>query len=184
MKGPLTPVDVGSRGKMAVGPASGSKSVGMVMFTEGKAFTVLEFDSPPNDPVRRRRLDLARKQDAESRPVCLREPKNGRGRGAVRFGGLGRARVLVARIDRYPDPFAREQLMAEPQGEELLITRPDGRCRRAGRGPRAAGRFRHGYTTVVEWNFVWDERGQGLSCDRFRPARPRRFHAGIRRHRI
>ncbi len=66
VKGPLTPVDVGSRGKMAVGPAAdGSKSVGMVMFTEGKAFVVLEFNSPPNDPVPADVvLDLARKQDA------------------------------------------------------------------------------------------------------------------------
>jgi len=66
VKGPLTPADVGSRGNMVVGPApDGSKSVGMVMFTEGKAFVVLEFDSPPNDPVPADVVrDLARKQDA------------------------------------------------------------------------------------------------------------------------
>jgi hypothetical protein len=66
VKGPLTQVDVGSRGKMAVGPAAnGSKAVGTVMFTEGKAFVVLEFNSPPNDPVPADVvLDLARKQDA------------------------------------------------------------------------------------------------------------------------
>jgi hypothetical protein len=35
------------------------------MFTEGKAFAVLEFESPPNDPVPSDVvLDLGRKQDA------------------------------------------------------------------------------------------------------------------------
>ena len=35
------------------------------MFTEGKTFTVLEFESPPNDPVQPDFvLDLGRKQDA------------------------------------------------------------------------------------------------------------------------
>ena len=66
VKGPLTPADVGTRGSMVVGPAAdGSKSVGMAMFTEGKAFVVLEFNSPPTDPVPADVvLDLARKQDA------------------------------------------------------------------------------------------------------------------------
>jgi hypothetical protein len=66
VKGRVTPVDVGSRGKMAVGPAgNGSKSVGTVIFTEGKAFVVLEFSSPPNDPVPADVvIDLARKQEA------------------------------------------------------------------------------------------------------------------------
>ncbi len=66
VKAPLTPVNVGSRGNMAVGPAAdGSKSVGLMMFTEGKAFVVLEFNGPPNDPVPADVvLDLARKQDA------------------------------------------------------------------------------------------------------------------------
>ena len=66
VKGPLTPLDVGSRGSMVVGPAAdGSKSVGMAMFTEGKAFVVLEFNSPSTDPVPADVIvDLARKQDA------------------------------------------------------------------------------------------------------------------------
>src|SRR5262249_29409352 len=65
-KGPLTPVDVGTRGSMVIGPApDGSQSVGMVLFTEGKVFTVIEFNSPPNDPVPADVvLDVARKQDA------------------------------------------------------------------------------------------------------------------------
>ena len=66
VKGPLTPADVGNRGSIVVGPAAdGSKSVGIVMFIEGKAFVVLEFNSPTTDPVPADVvLDLARKQDA------------------------------------------------------------------------------------------------------------------------
>ncbi len=66
VKGPLTPADVGSRGKIVVGPsADGKKSVGIAMFTEGKAFVVVEFNSPPGDPVPADVvLDVARKQDA------------------------------------------------------------------------------------------------------------------------
>jgi hypothetical protein len=66
VKGPLTPLDVGSRGSMVVGPAAdGSKSVGMAMFTEGKTFVVIEFNSPAADPVPADVVvDLARKQDA------------------------------------------------------------------------------------------------------------------------
>ena len=66
VKAPPTPVDVGTGGQMAVGPApDGSKAKGIVMFTEGKVFTVLEFESPPNDPVQPDFVvDLGRKQDA------------------------------------------------------------------------------------------------------------------------
>jgi hypothetical protein len=66
VKAPPTPVDVGTGGQMAVGPSpDGSKAKGIVMFTEGKVFTVLEFESPPNDPLQPDFVsDLGRKQDA------------------------------------------------------------------------------------------------------------------------
>jgi non-heme chloroperoxidase len=90
----------------------------------------------------------------------------------------GGARAVVARIEGNPDPFSRERLLAEPEGEETLITRPDGtvlRALAAGEGPPVV--FVHGYTaSALEWNFVWDElqargfrviafdqRGHGLS---------------------
>lgn len=87
---------------------------------------------------------------------------NRRAVGAVALFGLagwGGVRALVARIERNPDPFTREQLMAEPQGEEILITRPDGtqlRALVAGQGPPVV--FVHGYTAdIAEWNVVWDK---------------------------
>ena len=66
VKAPPTPAAVGTGGQMAVGPSpDGSKSKAIVMFTEGKVFTVLEFESPPNDPVPSDFvMDLAKKQDA------------------------------------------------------------------------------------------------------------------------
>ena len=66
MKAAPTPVDVGTGGQMAVGPSpDGSKAKGIVMFTEGKVFTVLEFESAPNDPLQPDFVsDLGRKQDA------------------------------------------------------------------------------------------------------------------------
>jgi non-heme chloroperoxidase len=71
----------------------------------------------------------------------------------------GGARTTVARIEQNPDPFTREQLIAEPEGEETLITRPDGtvlRALAAGQGPPVV--LVHGYTaSVAEWNFVWDD---------------------------
>ena len=69
----------------------------------------------------------------------------------MRVGGLGAAQALVARIDWNPDPFTRELLLAEPQGEEVLIPRPYGTVLRAlvaGQGPPVV--FVHGYTTVAE----------------------------------
>jgi non-heme chloroperoxidase len=81
--------------------------------------------------------------------------------GAALFGllGWGGARALVARIERNPDPFPRERLLAEPEGQEVLITRPDGTVLRAlvaGQGPPIV--FVHGYTAAIaEWNFVWDK---------------------------
>jgi hypothetical protein len=66
VKAAPTPADVGTGGQMAVGPSpDGAKSKAIVMFTEGKAFAVLEFESPPNDPVQPDFvLDLGKKQDA------------------------------------------------------------------------------------------------------------------------
>ena len=43
---------VGSNGTIASGPSpDNSKAVTVLLFTEGKAFTTIEFDSAPNDPV-------------------------------------------------------------------------------------------------------------------------------------
>ncbi len=66
VKATPTPADVGTGGQMAVGPSpDGSKAKAIVMFTEGKSFAVLEFESPPNDSVQSDFvLDLGRKQDA------------------------------------------------------------------------------------------------------------------------
>ncbi|ORW96184.1 hypothetical protein AWB92_08150 [Mycobacterium sp. IEC1808] len=66
VKAAPTPADVGTGGQIAVGPSpDGAKSKGIVMFTEGKVFAVLEFESPPDDPVPPDfALDLAKKQDA------------------------------------------------------------------------------------------------------------------------
>ncbi|BDE13491.1 hypothetical protein Mkiyose1665_18420 [Mycobacterium kiyosense] len=72
--------------------------------------------------------------------------------------GWAGMRALVARIERNPDPYSRAQLLAQPQGEESTITRPDGtvlRALAAGDGPTVV--FVHGYTAdVLEWNLVWD----------------------------
>ena len=68
------------------------------------------------------------------------------------------ARVAVAAIERNPDPFPHDQLAREPEGEEVLIHRPDGTVIRAvvaGEGPTVV--LAHGYfVTVGEWNIVWD----------------------------
>lgn len=73
--------------------------------------------------------------------------------------GWGGARALVARIEQNPDPYPRDRLVAEPKGEEALITRPDGTVLRAlvaGQGAPVV--LVHGYTaSVAEWNFVWDQ---------------------------
>ncbi|OBB90693.1 alpha/beta fold hydrolase [Mycobacterium sp. 852002-40037_SCH5390672] len=79
--------------------------------------------------------------------------------GATGLLGWGAARAIAARIERNSDPFPRERLIAEPQGEEVPITRPDGTVLRvlvAGQGPPVI--LVHGYTArVIEWNLVWDE---------------------------
>lgn len=99
----------------------------------------------------------------EARPAEYREVelKAGLAASAALIGvlGWGGTRALVAWIERNPDPLTREQLLAEPQGEEITITRPDGTLLRAlvaGDGPVVV--LVHGYTvTAAEWNVVWDE---------------------------
>ncbi|OBI53604.1 alpha/beta hydrolase [Mycobacterium sp. E787] len=79
--------------------------------------------------------------------------------GAAGLVGWGAARAVAARIARNPDPFPRERLTAEPEGEHVFIERPDGTVLSAlvaGQGPPVI--LVHGYTArVVEWNLVWDE---------------------------
>jgi non-heme chloroperoxidase len=105
-----------------------------------------------------------------SRADCLRDPavwpsmRTGLAAGAALLGatgwlGWGAARTTVTRIQQNPDPFSRERLMTEPQGEEVLITRPDGTVLRAlvaGQGPPVI--FVHGYSArILEWTLVWDD---------------------------
>jgi non-heme chloroperoxidase len=79
--------------------------------------------------------------------------------GAAASLGWGAARAMAARIARNPDPFPRERLIAEPEGEQVLITRPDGTVLHAlvaGQGSPVI--LVHGYTArVFEWNLVWDK---------------------------
>ena len=78
---------------------------------------------------------------------------------ALGLAGWAGARARIAWIERNPDPYPRERLSAEPAGEEVLITRPDGTVLRA----LIAGQGRtvvlvHGYTAdALEWNVVWDQ---------------------------
>jgi hypothetical protein len=64
--GTPAPAAVGTGGTMVSGTApDGSKAVTVLLFTEGKAFANLEFDSPPNDPVPPQFVtDVGNKQDA------------------------------------------------------------------------------------------------------------------------
>jgi pimeloyl-ACP methyl ester carboxylesterase len=79
--------------------------------------------------------------------------------GAAGLAALGAARAAVRAIERNPNPFARERLTAEPEGEHVLIDRPDGTVLHAlvaGHGPPVI--LVHGYTArILEWNFVWEE---------------------------
>jgi hypothetical protein len=63
--GTPAPETVGSGGTMVSGTApDGSKAVTVLLFTEGKAFTNLEFDSAPNAPVPPQFVtDVGQKQD-------------------------------------------------------------------------------------------------------------------------
>ena len=63
--GTPAPAAVGTDGTMVSGTApEGSKAVTVLLFTEGKAFVNLEFDSPLNDPVPPQFVtDVGQKQD-------------------------------------------------------------------------------------------------------------------------
>ncbi|WP_293003045.1 hypothetical protein [Mycobacterium sp.] len=60
------PAAVGEGGTIVQGPSpDGSKSVTVLLFTEGKAFVTLEFDGKPDDPVPPAfATDIGQKQDA------------------------------------------------------------------------------------------------------------------------
>ncbi len=79
--------------------------------------------------------------------------------GATGLAGWVAARRMAARIQRNADPFPRERLLVEPEGERVAITRPDGtvlNALAAGSGPAVI--LVHGYTAnLLEWNFVWEE---------------------------
>lgn len=64
--GNLQPAAVGTGGTMVSGTSpDGAKAVTLLLFTEGKAFTTLEFDSAPDDPVPPDGvIDIGQKQDA------------------------------------------------------------------------------------------------------------------------
>jgi hypothetical protein len=63
--GTPAPAAVGTGGTLVSGRSpDGSKAVTVLLFTEGKAFTNLEFDSAPNDPVPPQFVtDVGQKQD-------------------------------------------------------------------------------------------------------------------------
>jgi non-heme chloroperoxidase len=95
------------------------------------------------------------------------------------FAGLVHlaARANVRRIKNNPDLYPLDVLRREPDGEEVMIVRPDGtriRAIIAGDGPTII--FAHGYgASVQEWNVIWrmvqqeyrliayDQRGHGRS---------------------
>jgi non-heme chloroperoxidase len=79
--------------------------------------------------------------------------------GAIGVAGWCAARAAVAAIERNPDPFPRDQLAREPEGEQVLILRPDGTVIRAvvaGEGPTVVLANAYG-TPLAEWNIVWDK---------------------------
>ena len=66
------PVDIGTGGVTASGNSpDGSKSVTILLFTEGKAFATLEFDGPPDQPAPTDFVtDVAQKQHAAIKKGC------------------------------------------------------------------------------------------------------------------
>ncbi len=75
-------------------------------------------------------------------------------------GALGwwATQKAIQRIEANPDPYPRERLVREPEGDEVFINRPDGTVIRAlsmGSGPTVV--LAHGFgVTALEWNIVWD----------------------------
>jgi hypothetical protein len=67
--GTPAPAAVGTGGTTISGTeGEGSKAVTVLLFTEGKAFVILEFDSPLNDPVPPQFVtDVGQKQDTAIR---------------------------------------------------------------------------------------------------------------------
>jgi alpha-beta hydrolase superfamily lysophospholipase len=103
--------------------------------------------------------------------------------GAIGATGWQAIRAAVARIEANPDPYPRERLAREPEGEEVLINGSDGTVLRAisaGEGPAVV--LAHGFgVTVAEWNLVWDalvERGHRVI------AFDQRGHGRLGDHRI
>lgn len=78
---------------------------------------------------------------------------------AVVGATVAAARSAAERIERNPDPYPRDLLAREPEGEEVMIRRPDGTALRAvvaGDGPTVV--LAHGYAVANwEWNVVCDE---------------------------
>lgn len=66
VNGNWQPLAVGADGTTISGPsADNTQAMTVLLFTEGKAFVTLEFDSAPNDPIDPAfAVDVARKQDA------------------------------------------------------------------------------------------------------------------------
>lgn len=60
------PLSVGANGTtISGGSADNTQAMTVLLFTEGKAFVTLEFDTPPNEPIDPAvATDIARKQDA------------------------------------------------------------------------------------------------------------------------
>jgi non-heme chloroperoxidase len=76
--------------------------------------------------------------------------------GAIGVAGWCVARAAVAAIERNPDPFSRAQLAREPEGEQVLIHRPDGTVIRAvvaGEGPTVVLANAYG-APLAEWNIL------------------------------
>ena len=78
---------------------------------------------------------------------------------AIVAATVAAARSAAERIERNPDPYPRDLLAREPEGEEVMIRRPDGTALRAvvaGDGPTVV--LAHGYAVANwEWNVVCDE---------------------------